>query len=81
VAKKESKKCFVVYSAMSLVRVASYNILCSALAPADRFCHCKPEDLLAPARFERILKLLDDEVRCRACAQQTITDSWRAFLR
>jgi len=78
---KKSKKSFVVYFAMSLVRVASYNILCSALAPADRFRHCKPENLLAPARFERILKLLDDEVRCRAYSQQTITVSWRAFLR
>ena len=45
------------------VRVASYNILCSTLAPADRFCHCKPENLAAPVRLERILKQLDAEVR------------------
>lgn len=44
------------------VRVVSYNILCSTLAPADRFCHCNPEDLAAPARLERIFRLLDAEV-------------------
>jgi hypothetical protein len=44
------------------VRVVSYNILCSTLAPADRFCHCNPENLAAPVRLERILRLLDAEV-------------------
>jgi mRNA deadenylase 3'-5' endonuclease subunit Ccr4 len=47
---------------MSAVRVVSYNVLCSHLAPADRFCHCKPNDLAAPVRLKRILKALDVEV-------------------
>jgi mRNA deadenylase 3'-5' endonuclease subunit Ccr4 len=54
------------------VRVVTYNILCSTLAPADRFCHCKPEDLAAPARLQRILKQLDVEVASGAvvCLQE-----------
>jgi hypothetical protein len=57
---------------MSAVRVVSYNILCSTLAPADRFCHCKPEDLAAPVRLVRILKQLDAEVRVRVLAAASV---------
>ena len=57
---------------MSAVRVVSYNVLCSHLAPADRFCHCKPNDLAAPVRLKRILKALDVEVAAGAvlCLQE-----------
>jgi hypothetical protein len=50
------------HNKMSAVRVVSYNVLCSHLAPADRFCHCKPNDLAAPVRLKRIMKSLDVEV-------------------
>ena len=62
----------VVRDPMSAVRIVSYNILCSTLAPADRFCHCKPEDLAAPVRLVRILKQLDAEVRVRVLAAASV---------
>ena len=57
---------------MTAVRVASYNILCSTLAPPDRFCHCAPQDLEASARLPRILRQLDAEVDAGAvvCLQE-----------
>ena len=44
------------------VRVATYNILSSALAPPSHFTGCRPEDLAASARLPRVLEKLSAEV-------------------
>mmetsp|Transcript_34499 Transcript_34499/g.108147 ORF Transcript_34499/g.108147 Transcript_34499/m.108147 type:complete len:354 (-) Transcript_34499:77-1138(-) len=53
-------------------RVVSYNILCSSLAPADRFRNCKPENLDAAVRLPRILLKMEQEVEKEAiiCLQE-----------
>ena len=63
------------------MRVVSYNILCSTLAPADRFCHCNPEDLAAPTRLERIFRQLDAEVeRGAVVCLQEVGRGWAGEL-
>ena len=66
------RQCSLAIKGMTAVRVASYNILCSTLAPPDRFCHCAPQDLEASARLPRILRQLDAEVDAGAvvCLQE-----------
>ncbi|GMH39394.1 hypothetical protein BSKO_07292 [Bryopsis sp. KO-2023] len=56
----------------SQVRVLTYNVLSSSLAPPDYFTHCKPEDLKAETRLKRVIQKLKPEVEAKSiiCLQE-----------
>mmetsp|Transcript_7225 Transcript_7225/g.17008 ORF Transcript_7225/g.17008 Transcript_7225/m.17008 type:complete len:383 (+) Transcript_7225:94-1242(+) len=63
------------------VRVITYNVLCSHLAPAHRFRNCKPENLEANTRLERVKSKLDKETSVRAiCCLQEVGMQWCSEL-
>jgi len=59
------------------VRVATYNVLSSALAAPSHFTACRPEDLAASARLPRVLAKLEAEVdRDAVICLQEVSLTW-----
>lgn len=62
---------------VTTVRVATYNVLSSALAGPAHFPGCKPEDLAASARLPRVLAKLEAEVdRDAVICLQEVSLTW-----
>ena len=66
---------------MSTVKVATYNVLSSHLGGADYYTACKPGNLDAKARLERVKAKLDRQIASKAiiCLQEVST-SWAGEL-
>jgi len=62
---------------VTTVRVATYNVLSSALASPSHFTKCRPEDLAAAARLPRVLAKLQAEVdRDAVICLQEVSLTW-----
>jgi hypothetical protein len=60
-----------------VIRVCSYNVLCSHLSAPSHFRSCKPENLDPSNRLKKILEKLDNEVKQGAiCCLQEVSMTW-----
>ncbi|GAB0494535.1 hypothetical protein MMPV_005829 [Pyropia vietnamensis] len=67
--------------APTLVKVVTYNVLSSSLAPPSRFCHCDAANLHAPTRLSRLVGKLRAPLAARAviCLQE-VSEAWASPL-
>ena len=64
-----------------VIRICSYNVLCSHLSAPSHFRSCKPENLEPKQRLKKVLEKLELEVKQEAiCCLQEVSMTWSGDL-